>query len=184
MTAPRPPHELLSLLEGVQDFATRVYPEKRDLFDTLAQGQAPHTLLIACADSRVSPGLITQSEPGKLFVLRNIGNIVPPYGEMLGGVSAAIEYAVLALGVRNIIVCGHSDCGAMKALLDPAGSGLDTMPTVSSWLRHADAAHAVCEALHPGLDGAEKLQAVAEQNVLLQLDHLRTHPAVAAKIGF
>ncbi|MCQ8278983.1 carbonic anhydrase [Acetobacteraceae bacterium KSS8] len=183
MTAPHPPHDLLSLLEGVQDFSTRVYPEKRDLFDALAQGQAPHTLLITCADSRISPELITQSEPGTLFVLRNIGNIVPPYGEMLGGVSAAIEYAVLALGVRNIIVCGHSDCGAMKALLDPASSGLDAMPTVSSWLRHADAAHAVCEALHHDANGADKLQAVAEHNVLLQIDHLRTHPAVAARVA-
>lgn len=178
------PHRaLVSLLEGVRDFGARVFPEKRALFDALAAGQSPHTLLITCADSRVSPGMITQQPPGEMFVLRNIGNIVPPYGEMLGGVSAAIEYAVLALGVRNIIVCGHSDCGAMKALLDPAASGLEAMPTVSSWLRHADAAHAVASALHPGLAGEHRLGAVAEQNVLLQLDHLRTHPAVAARVA-
>ncbi len=175
--------EMIALLEGVQDFGNRVFPEKRALFDALAAGQSPHTLLITCADSRVSPTLITQQPPGEMFVLRNIGNIVPAYGEMLGGVSAAVEYAVLALGVKHIVVCGHSDCGAMKAMLDPERSGLQGMPTVASWLRNADTARAVSAALHPDLDGDAAVTALAEQNVLLQLDHLRTHPAVATRLA-
>lgn len=176
-------HALIGLLEGVQDFHLRVFPEKRALFSGLAGGQSPHTLFIACADSRVSPGMITQQPPGEMFVLRNIGNIVPAYGEALGGVSAAIEYAVLALDVRHIIVCGHSDCGAMKALLEPETHRLDTMPTVSLWLRNAEAARAVTAALHPHAAGSDAVAALARQNVLLQLDHLRTHPAVAARMA-
>jgi carbonic anhydrase len=173
--------DLVELLMGVRDFSVRVFPEKRELFSELAQGQSPHSLFITCADSRISPDMITQKGPGELFVMRNIGNIVPPYGEMLGGVSAAIEYAVMALGVRNIIVCGHSDCGAMKALMNPEAARLDTMPTVATWLRHAETARAVTHALQPGEGARDPLATMAEQNVLLQLAHLRTHPSVAAR---
>ncbi len=176
-------HSIVALLEGVQRFNLSVFPEKRQMFNELAARQDPHTLFITCADSRISPGLITQQPPGELFVLRNIGNIVPAYGEMLGGVSAAVEYAVVALRVRHVIVCGHSDCGAMKALLDPASNRLDSMPTVASWLRNAETARAVSQALHPDLSGAEAVSALARQNVLLQLDHLRTHPAVAVRVA-
>ena len=176
-------HAILALLEGAKDFGVRVFPGNLALFADLAEGQTPHTLFIACADSRVSPDMITQQPPGELFVLRNIGNIVPTYGEMLGGVSAAIEYAVVALRVKHVIVCGHSDCGAMKALLEPDTHRLETMPTVSSWLRNAEAARAVTAALHPGATGGEAVALLAEQNVLLQLDHLRTHPAVAARVA-
>ena len=107
---------------------------------------------------------------------------MPAYGEMLGGVSAVVEYAVVALGISDIVVCGHSDCGAMAGLLrDPAS--LDKMPTVRSWLRNAHAARAVVEALRPDLEGDAKIQALVEQNVLVQLQHLATHPAVAAGIA-
>ena len=174
---------LAGLLQGVHHFSTEIFPQNQALFADLALGQSPHTLFITCADSRVSPGMITQNAPGNLFVLRNIGNIVPAYGEMLGGVSAAIEYAVSALEVENIIVCGHSDCGAMKAMLDPAGHNLPAMPTVRSWLRSAEAALAVTHALMPGEDHQGILDTLVEQNVLLQLGHLRTHPAVAARLA-
>ena len=174
---------IVSLLEGAKDFNLRVFPGQAGLFTDLAEGQSPHTLFITCADSRVSPEMITQQQPGAMFVLRNIGNIVPAYGEMLGGVSAAIEYAVVALEVRQIVVCGHSDCGAMKALLDPQTHRLDAMPTVSNWLRNAEAARAVTAALHPDAHGTDAVSALAQQNVLLQLDHLRTHPAVAARVA-
>ncbi len=174
---------LIGLLEGVHHFSTEIFPENQALFMDLAGGQSPHTLFITCADSRISTGMITQSGPGSLFVLRNIGNIVPAYGEMLGGVSAAIEYAVSAIGVKNIIVCGHSDCGAMKAMLHPVEHGLPSMPTVSSWLRSAEAALAVTHALRPGDDEHDVLSTLVEQNVLLQLAHLRTHPAVAARVA-
>ena len=174
---------LVSLLEGVQTFSNEVFPQNQALFAELARGQSPHTLFITCADSRISPSMITQVGPGTLFVLRNIGNIVPAYGEMLGGVSAAIEYAVSAIGVANIIVCGHSDCGAMKALLHPEEHGLPGLPTVSSWLRSAEAALAVTRARKFDDNDQDALRTLAEQNVLLQLAHLRTHPAVAAGIA-
>ncbi len=174
---------IIALLQGAKDFNVSVFPDKRALFTDLAEGQAPHTLFIACADSRVSPSMITQQPPGEMFVLRNIGNIVPTYGEMLDGVPAAIEYAVVALRVKHIIVCGHSDCGAMKALLDPGVHRLDAMPMVSSWLRNAEAARATAAALFPHACGAEAVTRLAEQNVLLQLDHLRTHPTVAARVA-
>ena len=177
------PNSLVALLEGVQHFSREVYPANQEMFAELARGQSPHTLFITCADSRISPSMITQNKPGNLFVLRNIGNIVPAYGEMLGGVSAAIEYAVTAIGVDNIIVCGHSDCGAMKAMLDPVKHGLPGMPTVSSWLRSAEAALAVTHALKPGENDTDILMTLVEQNVLLQLAHLRTHPAVAARLA-
>ncbi|MBO1326965.1 carbonic anhydrase [Acetobacter suratthaniensis] len=175
---------LLTLLRGAEHFNTEVFPAKEALFASLAKGQSPGALFIACADSRIDPNLITQTEPGDLFILRNIGNLVPAYGEMLGGVSSAIEYAVMALGVSTIIVCGHSDCGAMKALLDPEKSGLDTMPTVKSWLRNAEAARAATLNTFRSEDvGPATVRCIAEQNVLLQLAHLRTHPAVAAGLA-
>ncbi len=174
------------LLAGAQRFRTDVFPRDRALYEELARGQAPHTLFIACADSRVSPDLITQARPGELFVLRNIGNIVPSYGEMLGGVSAVVEYAVSALGVTDIVVCGHTDCGAMKALADPDAARLDEMPTVRSWLQNAAAALPVARTLAaraPDGDGVDPMRLLIEQNVLLQLAHLRTHPSVAARIA-
>jgi carbonic anhydrase len=169
---------LLSLLRGVESFTQKVYPENAELFKDLATSQSPHTLFITCADSRIVPELITQTQPGELFVSRNIGNLVPGYGEMLGGVSAVIEYAVMALGVQQIVICGHSDCGAMKGLMGPAP---DHMPTVAAWLRNAAAARSVV--LTRQLEGAAALQALIEENVRLQLAHLRTHPAVAAGIA-
>jgi carbonic anhydrase len=172
-----------ALIEGVLQFRREVYPARREQFRRLAGGQAPHTLFVTCADSRIVPEMITQTDPGELFVCRNIGNIVPAYGEMLGGVSAIVEYACTALGVSHILVCGHSDCGAMKGLLAPDDPALQRMPTVASWLRNAQAARSVVEVLRPGLEGEAKLQAVVEQNVRTQLQHLRTHPAVAARLA-
>ena len=170
------------LFDGIREFRDHVFPERRERFEELAKGQNPRILFITCADSRVVPEMITQTEPGELFVCRNIGNIVPAYGEMMGGVSAVVEYAVVALGVSDIVICGHSNCGAMAGLIrDPAK--LDDMPTVRSWLRNAHAARSVVEVLHPDLAGDDKIQALVEQNVVTQLQHLGTHPAVAAGIA-
>ncbi|WP_206997522.1 carbonic anhydrase [Trinickia mobilis] len=172
--------DLLYLLAGVDAFSRDVFPGNEDLFKSLAHGQAPHTLFITCADSRVSPEMITQTRPGELFVCRNIGNIVPAYGEMLGGVSAVVEYAVLALDVRQVVVCGHTDCGAMKGLA--AGVSMaDEMPTVHAWLRNAEAARSVV--LTRKIEHDHVVQAMVEENVRLQLTHLRTHPAVAARLA-
>jgi carbonic anhydrase len=170
------------LLAGVRRFRTDVFPGQRDLYESLvAQGQRPHTLLIACADSRIDPELLTGSGPGQIFVARNIGNIVPAYGEMLGGVSAVVEFAVAALGVSHIVVCGHADCGAMKGLRNL--EQVAAMPTVRRWLRNAEAALATTDALHAGAPPEVFLERLSEANVILQLDHLRTHPSVAAGIA-
>ncbi|HXS11055.1 MAG TPA: carbonic anhydrase, partial [Acidobacteriaceae bacterium] len=151
--------------------------------------QRPHTLFITCADSRIDPNALTSTGPGEVFVLRNIGNLIPAYGEMLGGVSAVIEFAVAALGVRHAVICGHTDCGAMKALLDP--SSTDKMPSVRNWLTNATTALAVANTLHErdkahviptsAQAHAERplVDVLTEQNVLLQIQHLKTHPSVA-----
>ncbi|WP_250451570.1 carbonic anhydrase [Caballeronia sp. ATUFL_M2_KS44] len=172
--------DLLYLLQGAEDFSRFVFPDSEALFKSLAHRQTPHTLFITCADSRVSPEMITQTRPGELFVCRNIGNIVPAYGEMLGGVSAVVEFAVLALNVRQIVICGHSDCGAMKGLASGATIA-DEMPTVHAWLRNAEAARSVVMARK--LEEARVVQAMVEENIRLQLTHLRTHPAVAGRLA-
>ena len=177
------PKTMNRLLSGVRRFSHDVFPQRSELFSELASGQDPHTLFITCADSRISPGLITQTQPGELFVCRNIGNVVPAYGEMMGGVSAVVEFACVALNVSDIVICGHSDCGAIKAMLNPSSDELRRMPTVRSWLRNADAARSVVEVLHPELEGEALVQALVEQNVRTQLGHLRTHPSVAARMA-
>ncbi len=168
-----------SLLKGFGHFRETVYPDQKDVFERLAKGQSPHTLFITCADSRVMPELLFSAQPGELFVYRNIGNIVPPYSQQ-GGVVAAIEYAVAVLGVDNIVVCGHSDCGAMKAVLNP--SSLEKLPTVAKWLGYTDAArHVAHEHAHEHPGG--ELACLTEENVISQLDHLRTQPVVAARLA-
>src|SRR5262245_46765637 len=137
------------ILEGLTRFQQEVYPQKRDQFERLAHNQQPEYLFITCSDSRIVPNLITQTDPGDLFIIRNAGNIIPPYGEMQGGVSASIEYAVVALGVKHVIVCGHTDCGAMKGVLHP--EKVAAMPMVAAWLRHGDTARRIIEDLHPDL---------------------------------
>ena len=174
---------LEQLKNGVRRFRSEVYPPRASLYARAAMmEQRPHTLFITCADSRIDPNAITATGPGEVFVTRNIGNMVPAYGEMLGGVSAVIEYAVSALKVQHIAVCGHSDCGAMKALLRP--DSVKNMPTVQSWLTNAKTALTVSETLHTRSEWRrDMLELLTEQNVLLQLQHLKTHPSVAGAIA-
>lgn len=164
-------------------FEKHVFARHADLYNLLAtKGQSPKALMISCADSRIVPELILQAEPGDLFVTRNAGNIVPPFAEMNGGVSSAVEYAVVALGVTDIIVCGHSGCGAMEALLKPGA--LDEMPNVAAWLRHSHAAQRVVRNCYPDhLADPDRLRALTLENIVCQLAHLRTHPSVAAGIA-
>jgi len=170
------------LIGRVFDFETSIYPSKGELFVKLAtHGQSPKALMISCADSRIVPEQIVQAEPGDLFVCRNAGNIVPPYATMNGGVTSTVEYAVAALGVSDIIVAGHSDCGAMKALSDP--TGLETMPNVAAWLRHGSAAEHIVTTSHGHLKGDERVRAITLENIIAQINHLRTHPSVAAAIA-
>ena len=177
-------NEILSKLkDGVRRFQTEIYPERAEAYRKAAsEPQKPHTLFITCADSRIDPEAVLQAGPGEVFVTRNIGNMVPSYGDMLGGVSAVIEYAVSALKVQHIVVCGHSDCGAMKALLNPESTA--SMPTVTRWLSNGHAALTIAESNEPhDLLPADKLKRVTEQNVLMQMHHAKTHPSIAGALA-
>jgi carbonic anhydrase len=174
---------LKGLKDGILQFQREIYPEQAETYRKAAsEPQRPKALIVTCADSRIDPELITQSGPGELFVTRNIGNLVPAYGEMMGGVSAVVEYAVSALKVKHIAVCGHSDCGAMKALLHP--ESLESMATVKRWMRNAEAALSVADSLADKNEKPnERLRKLTEENVLLQVQHLRTHPSVAGAVA-
>lgn len=170
------------LIGRVFSFEKQVFPNQQALYSKLAtHGQSPKALMISCADSRVVPEHIIQADPGDLFVCRNAGNIVPPYATMNGGVSSTVEYAVAALQVRDIIVCGHSDCGAMKALVNPEMTS--GMPNVAAWLRHSHAAKCVLDSSYPELENGAAVRAASLENVVVQIAHLRTHPSVAAGIA-
>ncbi len=174
------------LILGIIDFRERLLPQYAERFRALAEGQSPDTLFITCADSRVVPDLLVSTDPGDLFTMRNVGNLVPPAtaeGLSTGDLSeaSAIEYAVSVLKVANIVVCGHSGCGAMKAVL--ARSALDDAPNLKKWLHHASTAAWRLEyegALDAGLRQADQL---AQLNVLVQLEHLMTYPAVREQVG-
>jgi carbonic anhydrase len=167
------------LVQGIHTFQTQVFGSRRAIFERLAEGQNPDVLFITCADSRIVPNLITQTEPGDLFILRNAGNIVPPHGVSAGGEAATVEFAVSGIGVTDIIVCGHSHCGAMEGLLDPAKT--ETMPSVRAWLSHAEATRRIVRENYSHLEGPALRTVAVEENVLVQLENLRTHPAVAAR---
>lgn len=170
------------LIRGVHTFQKEYFSNQEALFSRLARGQSPDTLFITCSDSRINPNLLTQTEPGELFILRNAGNLVPPHGALKGGGEAAtVEYAVAALGVKDIIVCGHSHCGAMKGLLN-RGS-LSELPAVASWLEHAETTRRIITENYADLPEEEKVVATIKENVLVQLDNLRTLPAVAARLN-
>ncbi|WP_347301996.1 carbonic anhydrase [Croceibacterium sp. TMG7-5b_MA50] len=167
---------------GVARFQGEVYKQQQELFHTLARnGQSPKYLMISCADSRVVPELITQANPGDLFVCRNAGNIVPPVAVKNGGVSSTVEFGVMALGVTEIIVCGHSDCGAMKGMFNP--EALDAMPNVKAWLSYSETAMEVVKACYGHLDKDGQVKALTQENVAIQLVHLQNHPSVAAGLA-
>ncbi len=168
------------LVRGIHNFQVTHFSENQELFQQLARGQQPDTLLITCSDSRIRPGLLTQAQPGDIFVLRNAGNIVPPYGASSGGEGATIEFGVAALGIKHILVMGHSNCGAMKGLLQP--ESLTELPLVANWLKHAEATRQVVRANYQDCEGEDLLNAAIKENVLMQLDNLRTYPAVAARL--
>ncbi|MFG3259752.1 carbonic anhydrase [Streptomyces sp. NPDC048172] len=166
------------LAEGVARFQRDVFPAKAELFSHLAAHHTPHTLFIGCSDARVVPELITQGEPGELFVIRTAGNLVPAYTPGANGVTASIEYAVGVLGVTDIVLSGHSACGAMTALAE--GHDLSGTPVVADWLRHADAAVAGTAGMAAG---PAKVGALIRRNVSAQLTNLTTHPSVARALA-
>ncbi|QMU77319.1 carbonic anhydrase [Streptacidiphilus sp. PB12-B1b] len=168
------------LVQGVARFQRNVFPGKAPLFARLATTHRPDTLFIGCSDARVVPELITQREPGELFVIRTAGNLVPAYASGADGVTASIEYAVTVLGVSAILVCGHSACGAMTALADD--HDLAELPAVAHWLRQADVSRA--RIADRGVrDGAGRVAALVRDNVATQLGTLATHPSVARALA-
>jgi len=172
------------LVRGIHTFQAEIFRARHELFERLISGQNPQALFITCSDSRVTPDLITQSEPGDLFVLRNAGNLVPPHGAAPeSGEAATIEYAVKSLKIHDIIVCGHTLCGAMQALIQSRSEMLFDMPRMRHWLGHAEATRDIIESNYTSVPEANRWKATVEENVLVQLENLRTHPCVAAGLS-
>ena len=169
------------LIEGHKRFLADVFPARRNQFKLLADRQAPEWLFITCSDSRVVPDLILGTGPGDLFITRNAGNVVPITTHDVDGVTATIEYAVEVLHVKSAILCGHSDCGALKAALDK--KSLEKLPKANRWLRHVDAAFTHRQPLNPADGDQAELAALIRGNVVAQLRNLREQPSVAHAVA-
>jgi carbonic anhydrase len=169
------------LIAGYKRFLKEVFPARRDQFHLLAESQAPEALFITCSDSRVVPDLILGTGPGDLFITRNAGNVVPVTGNDVDGVTATIEYAVDVLKVKYAILCGHSDCGAMKAALDR--KGLQNLPKASRWLHHVEAAFSHRQPPDPADGEHAELAALIRGNVIAQLLNLQAQPAVGRAVA-
>lgn len=170
------------LIKGVQHFQKDSFRVMESLFKQLTEGQRPLALFVTCSDSRIDPNLITHTGPGELFVIRNAGNIVPPYGLVHGGEAATIEYAVNVLKVDDIIICGHSHCGAMAGKLAP--DSLAELPAIRDWLSHAeDSRSIVPEEFGHTLANPDPVTVAVEENIFVQLEHLRSHPSVVAALA-
>jgi carbonic anhydrase len=167
------------LVEGVHAFRSDYFGKHRDLFRKLAEGQRPETLFITCSDSRLNPNLLTNADPGELFIVRNVGNIVPRV-DLPGGTAAAIEYAVEVLQVSNVVICGHTHCGAIQAVLNP--ETMEHLPFVKKWLAQGERLRAIVAERYGHLEGAALMTAAVEENVLVQLEHLRAFPFVADRL--
>jgi len=168
------------LINGASRFQKYVFATQRAFFEKLEQGQAPEALFITCSDARVVPSLITQTKPGELFVLRNAGNIIPPYGEQPSSTAATIEYAIEVLGVHDIIVCGHSACGAVEGIVNP--DAVSATPAVAAWLDLAEGTRKLLRDCYTHLTKEELLDVAVEENVLAQVKNLYSHPSVHAKV--
>ena len=167
------------LYKGIWNFQRSYFREEADFFLRLSTGQSPKVLFITCAVSRVDPNLVTQSRPGELFIVRNVGNIIPPYGSIKdkNSVAAAIEFAVLGLKVKDIIVCGHSNCGAMEALYRD-GEKMQSMPHLRDWLQMADSVKELVLRHYTESNNEIRQRVTEEENVLLQLHNIQTYPFV------
>jgi carbonic anhydrase len=173
---------VIGLIQGLNAFHSDYFTTNRELFERLSNGQAPEVLFITCSDSRIDPCLITQSQPGELFVMRNVGNIIPSYGAASSAEAAGVEYAVAGVGVRDIIICGHSHCGAMKGLLQ-IGTLSEQMPLVYDWLkRHGEATRRLVLDNYANVEPDRLLKIAIEQNVLTQIENLETYPVIRSKL--
>jgi carbonic anhydrase len=170
------------IIRGLNEFQANYFTIHRDLFHQLSQGQTPEILFITCSDSRIDPNLLTQTQPGELFIIRNIGNIIPTHGNTNSSEGAGIEYAVAALDIKHIIVCGHSHCGSMKALLQ-LNSLNEEMPLVYDWLKyHAESTRRLLKENYKDYDAENLLKIAIEENVLTQIESLETYPVIRSKL--
>lgn len=168
------------LVKGIHSFQKGFFATHRELFEQLATaGQQPETLFITCSDSRVVPTLITNAAPGELFIVRNVGNVVPT-PDLPGGNAAAIQYAVEVLQVENVIICGHTQCGAVQAILEP--ERVAHLEYVKRWVNGTMRVKRVIEEKYAHLSGEQKLTAAAQENVLAQLENLRVYPFIAKRL--
>ncbi len=174
--APMPEH----LVDGLRRFKRDVFPAYAEHYRRLvAEGQQPTTLFLGCADSRVVPDLLTNTAPGELFVLRNVGNLVPPFEpeQSYHGVAAGIEFGVAVLRVKDLVVCGHSHCGAVRALYSPATIAANAAtPHIDRWLDLARPAQI------PGPSSPESLRRTEQRSIVLQLERLLTYPIVRERV--
>ena len=171
---------LQKLVKGIHSFQTGYFARNRALFTELAKGQRPHTLFLTCSDSRVLPMTLTGSGPGEMFIVRNVGNVIPRL-DLVGGTASAIEYGVEVLGVDHIVVCGHTKCGAIEAILDPAR--MESLPYVKRWLAQTSRVRDVILARYGDLPSDAQRMAAVEENVLMQLENLRDYTFVQQRLA-
>lgn len=165
---------------GVARFQAEVYPGQRAMFEALAHSQDPIALFITCTDSRIVPNLITQTGPGELFVERNPGNLVPRHADLVVNVSASVEYALLALKVPLVIICGHTDCGVMKGLLRP--ETVERLPAIREWMGHARGVREQVRGKYSDRAEEDQLFLITQHNILVQIENLKTYPSVQARL--
>jgi carbonic anhydrase len=169
------------LLKGIIDFRKNVRPKRLQSYSQLALGQSPDTLLIACSDSRVAPNVFASTDPGDLFVVRNVGNCVPPckkngfFSKSDTSEIAALEFAILNLKVRNVIVCGHSECGAMNAIFNGISDLSVESAHLRSWLINGQQE---LNLITPKSSGLSPQNQLSQLNVITQIDHIRTYPFI------
>jgi carbonic anhydrase len=169
------------LIRGLGEFKSNYFAPKQELFITLSQGQKPRVLFITCSDSRIAPNLITQADVGELFIIRNAGNIIPPFGAANGGEGATVEYAIHSLGIEQIVVCGHSHCGAIKGLLK-LNELQEDLPLMYNWLKHTEATRRLVSENYSHLEGEELLEIAVAENVLTQIENLKTYPVIHSRL--
>lgn len=169
------------LVLGYRKFRHDIFPQMKDRYRLLADIQKPSTLFITCADSRIVPNLIVQAEPGELFICRNVGNVVPPLGELVGGTACTIEYAVEVLKVKHIVICGHSDCGALKAVLEKRDMG--DLPATAQWLHYVEKEYVPGQSSLAAEDFKIRHTALIKANVIAQVANLKTHTEVSAAMA-
>jgi carbonic anhydrase len=169
------------LIRGLDKFRQTYVNTHQELFEQLSHGQKPRVLFVTCSDSRIDPNLITDTDIGELFVIRNAGNIIPPYGAANGGEGGTIEYAISALGIEQVVICGHSNCGAMKGLLK-LNKLQEDMPLVYDWLKHAESTRRLVLENYSHYQGKDLMEILVAENVLIQIENLKTYPVVRARL--